>query len=147
MKRNQLSLKVRQLYWLIDKLSRMYRDCKLLIYKTIIKPVSTYGSQLWGIAAKSNIQIIQRFQNKVLRIITNAPWYIRNDRISSDLNNPLVIDEVRRYSFNYMQCLANHSNSLLRALVLSKALYEDLRDLKLTIYLLDSNKFNKFQIT
>ena len=120
MKRNQLSLKLRQLYWLTGKPSKMSLHCKVLIYKTIIKPVSTYGSQLWGIAAKSNIQIIQRFQNKVLRIITNAPWYIRNDRISSDLNNPLVIDEVHRYSFNYMQRPVNHSNPLARALVLAE---------------------------
>ena len=119
MKRNQLSLKLPELYWLIDKSSKMSLDCKLLIYKTIIKPVWTYGIQLWGIAAKSNIQIIQRFQNKVLGIISNAPWYISNDRIHSDLNISLVIDEVRRYSFN-MQRLANHSNPLTRALVLSE---------------------------
>ena len=118
MKRNQLSLKLRELYWLIVKPSKMSLDCKLLIYKSIIKPVWTYGIQ--GVAAKLNIEIIQRFQNKVLRIITNAPWYISNDRIHSDLNIPSVIDEVRRYSFNYMQCLANHSNPLARALVFSE---------------------------
>ena len=136
--RNQLSLKLRELYWLIVKPSKMSLDSKLLIYKSIIQPVWTYGSQLWGVEAKSNIEIIQRFQNKLLRIITNAPWYISNDR--NDLNISLVIDEVRRYSFNYMQRFANHSNPLAIALVL----YEDLKDLKVTIYQLDSNKFNKF---
>ena len=105
----------------------MSLDCKLLIYKSIIKPVWTYGIQLWGVAAKSNIEIIQRFQNKVLRIITNAPWYISNDRIHSDLNIPSVIDEVRRYSFNYMQRLVNHSNPLARALVLSNATIRSLK--------------------
>ena len=53
MKRNQLSLKLRELYWLIDKSSKMSLDCKLLIYKSIIKPVWTHGIQLWGVAAKS----------------------------------------------------------------------------------------------
>ena len=93
--------------------SSMSLDCKLLIYKSIIKPVWTYGIQLWAVAAKSNID---RFQNKLLRIITNAAWYINNDRNHSNLNISLVIDEVRRYSYNYMQRLANHS----RALVLSE---------------------------
>ena len=135
MKRNQLSLKLPELYWLIDKSSKMSLDCKLLIYKTIIKPVWTYGIQLWGIAAKSNIQIIQRFQNKVLGIISNAPWYISNDRIHSDLNISLVIDEVRRYSFN-MQRLANHSNPLAKALVLSEGTIRRLQRSPV--------KFNKF---
>ena len=76
--------------------------------------------QLCGVAAKSHIQIIQRFHNKLLRIITNAAWYINNDRIHSDLNIPLVIDEVRRYSSNYMRHIVNHSNTLARALVLSE---------------------------
>ena len=104
----------------MDKSSKMSLDCKLLIHKTIIKPVWTYGIQVWGVAAKSNIQIIQRFPNKVLRILINAPWYISNDRIYSDLNIPLVIDEVRRYSFNYIQRLVIHTNRLARALVLSE---------------------------
>ena len=54
----------------------MSLDIKLLVYKTIIKPIWTYGIQIWGAAAKTNIEIIQRFQSKALRIITNAPWYI-----------------------------------------------------------------------
>ena len=74
--------------------------------------------QLCGVAAKSHIQIIQRFQNKLLRIITNAAWYI-NDRIPFDLNTPMVIDELRRYSSNYMRHIVNHSNTLARALLLS----------------------------
>jgi len=31
---------------------------KILIYKTILKPVWTYGIELWGCANKSNIAII-----------------------------------------------------------------------------------------
>jgi hypothetical protein len=31
---------------------------KLLIYKTIIKPIWTYGVELWGCASKSNVAII-----------------------------------------------------------------------------------------
>jgi hypothetical protein len=36
----------------------------------------TYGITLWGRDSNSNIEILQRSQNKVLRALANAPWYI-----------------------------------------------------------------------
>lgn len=62
---------------------------RTLIYKAIIKPVWCYGLQLWGIAANSNVEILQRFQPKVLRKIANAAWYISNDRLHHLLNMKL----------------------------------------------------------
>jgi len=35
---------------------------------------------------QSNSAIIQRFQNKVLRNIVDAPWYVRNADFHRDLN-------------------------------------------------------------
>jgi hypothetical protein len=46
------------------------------VYKAILKPIWTYGVQLWGTASKSNIDILERFQSKLLRNITDAPWYV-----------------------------------------------------------------------
>ena len=65
MQRKQLSIRLRELMWLIEKNSL---ENKMLIYKAILKP---YGVQLWGVAAQSDIDIIQRFQSKVLGIIHN----------------------------------------------------------------------------
>ena len=39
----------------------------VVLYKQILKPVWTYGIQVWGCTKPSNIDIIQRFQSKVLR--------------------------------------------------------------------------------
>jgi len=61
-------------------------ESKLLLYKTILKP---HGIQFWTIS-KSNVEIIQRFQNKYLRIIVNAPWYVTNDTLHHDLNVPAI---------------------------------------------------------
>jgi hypothetical protein len=44
---------------------------RILVYNPVMKPVWTYGIQLWGCASKSNIQTIQRCQNQVLRGIVN----------------------------------------------------------------------------
>ena len=89
-KRLQLNIKLRGMYWLIGRPSRLSIANKLLIYKSIIKPIWTYGIQLWGTAADSNIEIIQRFQSKVLRCITNAPWYVSNEIIKNDLQMTTV---------------------------------------------------------
>jgi hypothetical protein len=46
---------------------------KLTLYKQVIHPVWSYDVQFWGCASESNIQVIQRYQNKVLKCIVNAP--------------------------------------------------------------------------
>jgi hypothetical protein len=59
-----------------------------------LKPVWTYGIQLWGCTKQSNIDIIQRLQNKVLRNIVDAPWYIRNASLHRDLQMEMVTNEI-----------------------------------------------------
>jgi hypothetical protein len=55
-----------------------YLSNKLLIYQVVMKPIWTYGIQLWGAASTSNIEILERFHSKALRLITDAPWYVPN---------------------------------------------------------------------
>ena len=89
-KRKQLDHKTGEIKWLIGKHSPLSLENKLLIYKTILKPILTYGIVLWGCASKSNIAIMQRYQSKILRTITNAPWYVTNQTLHTDLQIPFV---------------------------------------------------------
>ena len=100
-KRKQLGLKLSSLNWLIGKNSNMTLDNKLLVYKTILKPIWTYGIQLWGSAAKTNIDIIQRFQSKVLRQLARAPRIVTNDTIHKDVSIATVSQEVNLYAMSY----------------------------------------------
>lgn len=93
-KREELGIKYRKMYWLIGRNSKMSLNNKLMLYKQILKPTWSYGIQLWGCAKKSHIQVIQRFQNKVLRNIVDAPWYIRNSNLHRDLEMDTV-EQVR----------------------------------------------------
>jgi hypothetical protein len=68
---------------------------KILLYKTIIKPIWTYGVEILGCASKSNISIIQRSQSKILRMIANALWYVPNIKLHEDLNVPLVKEVIK----------------------------------------------------
>ena len=61
-KSKQLRDKLKNFYWLFGRRSNLSTQNKLTLYKTVIKPVWTYGIQLWGTASNSNIEILQRFQ-------------------------------------------------------------------------------------
>jgi len=61
----ELGLKYKHMCWLMGRRSAMSTYNKLVLYKQILKPVWTYGIQLWGCTNPSKTAIIQRFQNKV----------------------------------------------------------------------------------
>jgi hypothetical protein len=52
-----------KLYWLLGRKSKFSISNKLLAY-IILKPIWTYGIQLWGSVSISNIEILKRFQGK-----------------------------------------------------------------------------------
>jgi len=54
MKRKQLDHKTREIKWLIGRKSPLSLENEILIYKTTLKPVWTYGIELWECANKSN---------------------------------------------------------------------------------------------
>jgi hypothetical protein len=87
------------------------------IYKAILKPIWTYGVQLWGSASNSNIEILERFQSKVLRIITEAPRYVPNAMIKRNLKVLSVRQEVRNYSVTYRHRLDDRPNRLAKTLL------------------------------
>ena len=89
---------------------------KVLVYKVILKPIWTYGVQLWGSAPNCNLGNLEWFQSKVLRIITDAPRYVPNAVIKRDLQVLSVWQEVRYCSVTYRQRLSDHPNSLAKSL-------------------------------
>jgi hypothetical protein len=62
-----------KIYWLLGRKSKLSTSNKILIYKTIFKPIWIYGIELWDMAFTSNIEIIEHFQSEVLGMIVGAP--------------------------------------------------------------------------
>jgi hypothetical protein len=52
--------------------SKITLQNKFIIYKSIIRPVWSYGIAIWGPAKSSNIRPIQAFQSIVLMLVTKA---------------------------------------------------------------------------
>jgi len=105
------------MYWIIGRKSKLSLENKLLIYKTILKPVWKYGKPLWGTASNSNIEILQIFQNKVLRSIVNAPQYVPNTILHTDLQIPTVKAEITHFSTKYREKLITHPNEVIPAIL------------------------------
>ena len=98
------------MYWLIGRISALSINNKLMLYKQILKPVWTDGIQLWGRTKQTNIDIIQPFQNKVLRNIVDAPWYIRNADLLRDLQMEMVTNEIGKFAKKHEERLLHHVN-------------------------------------
>jgi hypothetical protein len=109
-KREELNLKHKKMYWLMRRRSALSIHSKLVPYKQILKSMWTYGLQLWGCTRPSNIAITQRFQNKVLRTIVDAPCYVRNSDVHRDLNMNMVTTEIRRFATRHEKRLVQHDN-------------------------------------
>lgn len=111
-KRTQLNLKLKKMYWLLGRQSSLDTENKLLLYKAILLPIWAYGAQLWGSAANSNVEIIQRFQAKALRIIINAPWYVNNEMIHRDCAIKTIREFVKDRSMKHCDKLNMHKSHL-----------------------------------
>jgi hypothetical protein len=105
-------LGITNMYWLLGRKSKLSTSNKLFIYKTILKPIWTYGIQLWGTDSTSNTEILERLKSKPLRMIVDEPWYVPNAVIRRNLHVPTVKEEIRHYSSQYSVRLSAHPNGL-----------------------------------
>lgn len=116
-KRKEMDLKVKQMYWLLGRRSLLAPENKILLYKTIIKPIWTYGIELWGCSSSSNVDILQRFQSKTLRAIIDAPWYVSNRTIHEDLKIPFIRDVIKERAVIHNRKLEMHPNEVIQPLM------------------------------
>jgi len=110
-------MKFQQMYLILERKSELSIENKLLIYKTILKPIWTYGIPLWGTASNSNIEILQRYHNKVLRAIVNSPWCISNKVIHAGLKVPTIREEMTKFSVKYRDKITAHPKELASTLL------------------------------
>ena len=65
------------------------------------------------------------FQNKVLRDIVNAPWFIRNYDLI--LNVPQVNEEIRKFARKHKERLSQHVNAEASQLLRNQPIIRRLR--------------------
>jgi len=103
-----------RLHSVVKRNSRLSLKNKTLIYTQIIRPQLLYGCMAFSQLAKTHRKKLQTFQNKVLRRLTTAPWFIRNSNIHKDLKIPRVKDFLQNKQQKFLDKISTHRNPLLR---------------------------------
>jgi hypothetical protein len=104
-KRKDINLKIKEINWLRGRKFRLSIENKVLIYKAIIKPICSYGIELWE-------NPIQNSQSH-----SNAPWYVTNHTLHSDLKVRYVRDVFHERIRKHHTKLEDHPNPLLEPLL------------------------------
>lgn len=91
------------LYPVLNKKSRLNMKSALLIYKAILRPIVTYAAPVWICAANSHLKRLEVFESKILRIITKAPWFVRNMNIRKDLKIPSIKEFITKLTIDLLE--------------------------------------------
>lgn len=86
---------------ILGRQSKLPLNLKKLIYTSSVRPIMTYASPAWNTIKPKTLQKLQVVQNKILREITNAPWFVRNKNIQKDLNIDSIKDHLTKLNSNF----------------------------------------------
>ncbi|GFW50361.1 probable RNA-directed DNA polymerase from transposon X-element [Trichonephila clavipes] len=98
---------------LISRRSNLAIRHKVLLYKSIIRPVMCYGSQIFGSAGMCHLKKLHTLTNSFLRQIVNAPWFIRNEIIYRDLKIKPFLPHIKDLSKRFFDKLPSVPNELM----------------------------------
>ena len=107
---------VKSLYPLLAHNSRLSDSNKNIIFKSIIRPIMTYGSPIWHQSARCHINKLQVVQNKCLKLINRLPWWHSTDRLHKETKYPRITDYMQTLADNFSNKCANSSFELIREL-------------------------------
>lgn len=104
-----------RLYPLLNYRSALSLSVKRMIYQSFIRPICTYGAAafMYEPSCRKRVQV---FQNKKLRAMTGAHYFVRNRTLHQDLRIDTVDEFVLRQTRKLYDAVASHENSLVREL-------------------------------
>ncbi|GFT04807.1 probable RNA-directed DNA polymerase from transposon X-element [Trichonephila clavipes] len=86
---------------------------KVLLFKSIIRPVMCDGSQIFGSAGMCHLKKLHTLTNSFLRQIVNAHWFVRNEVIYRDLKIKPFLPYIKDLSKRFFDNLPNVPNELI----------------------------------
>lgn len=94
---------IRALYPMINRKSKLNLRNKLLLYKSVFRPIITYGCPAWGNCAQTHLKKIQIVQNKILKLILKHPYYYSTNALHEEANMkriPEYINDLKNKFFD-----------------------------------------------
>jgi len=103
---------LRILYPFINRKSTLQRKYKLLLYKMCTRSTLLYAAPVWAAAPQTQLNNVQRIQNKFLRIILNAP----RDKSTKEIHQMAEIESSDEFISRMLTKTynTNHDNPLIR---------------------------------
>ena len=110
---------VRLLRPLINSKSVLSANIKLMIYKTYLRPLLTYGAPILKHIAHTNTVKLCTRQNKHLRMTLNIPWdlYASNAEIGQQYSIPPLADYIDRLCINFVNHCINSEKMFVKSLI------------------------------
>jgi Reverse transcriptase (RNA-dependent DNA polymerase)/Endonuclease-reverse transcriptase len=102
------------LYPIINRKSKLTSKNKLLLYKTILRPLITYGCAAWSPLTKTNFRKLQIIQNKCLKMAFDLPPGTYLEDFQKFIKLSSIEELITKLNNNhYHKMLTNKTNPLL----------------------------------
>lgn len=100
---------IKTLYPLLNRRSKVTLDNKLLIFKSILRPILTYGCPVYCSMANCHYNKLQIAQNICLRLALGYDRYARIEDMHVQTETPRIKDYVLKTAENfYLRCLPDN---------------------------------------
>ncbi|GFU30577.1 probable RNA-directed DNA polymerase from transposon BS [Trichonephila clavipes] len=83
---------------------------------SLLGPRLFNASPIWASAAVTHLKKLHVFQNKHLRKITNAPWFVRSEILHKDLKIYPILDFIQNQSKKFFDRLPQTPNQSIRVI-------------------------------
>ncbi|GFU02295.1 RNA-directed DNA polymerase from mobile element jockey [Trichonephila clavipes] len=98
---------------LISRRSKLAIGHEVLLYKSIIRLVMSYGSKIFESTGMCHLKKLHTLMNSFLRQIVNAPWFVLNEVIYRDLKIKPFLPHIKDLSKRFFAKLPNVPNELI----------------------------------
>jgi hypothetical protein len=109
---------IRVLYPLLNRNSRLSVANKVLLYKSVFRSILTYGAPVWCDCSKTNLDKLQRIQNKVLKLAHGLPFFFGTQSLHNLVNIEYLSDFCKRVDSKFRDGCLFSDNPLINQLVL-----------------------------
>ncbi|GFU20973.1 hypothetical protein TNCV_5074051 [Trichonephila clavipes] len=75
---------------------------------------NTYASVIWGVTGNCNLDRLQFLQNRALRLILNAPTYMKRIHLYKELKIPVLTSGIKKLATTFYNQVAS-PNRLINA--------------------------------
>lgn len=106
----------RILYSLINRRSRLNIRNKMLIFKSIFRPIMLYGAPAWSSCAPTHRKSLQVTQNKLLKIIHDKPFCYSTRKLHNETKIDPISDTIDEMTCKFEAKFQSSENPLITGL-------------------------------